>query len=490
MFLAKEHNVDFFTWSYHGDGFFDPRVQDAVGARMHQLIVRFDGFFGEWGTPESDWKDLGEKITARIRDGTLDQEALKKNSEKTGQHIVSTCPTWTDPRIRNATDAELASGLEDLYASSAELVAQGFIPVASDFHHACLTHAMEDAVSNHTDALKRQGASVPECVSFLSSAPLSPFAWEETKHFFERVAQTVADKGIESVAAKNALEEHARLFRWIHYGYLGPAWTADDFAQRVEKTIREHPDPTGAFLAKENERKTLPVRQQERMDALGLDESERRLFASARTFLYLKAYRVDVRSLASFTFDRIFKEIGRRHGLTRNQLHCASLSELVGMLQGKPLDVSVLNRRFSGFTFYWSDEGQAFLYGDEQSAFLKKNELHQDISFSDELRGQVACPGVVKGRVKIVMTAVDNSKVIHGDILVSLATNPDLLPAMHRARAFVTDMGGITSHAAIVAREMNKPCVIGTKFASKVLKDGDFIEVNATEGWVRKLPVS
>ncbi|HLD76295.1 MAG TPA: PEP-utilizing enzyme, partial [Candidatus Norongarragalinales archaeon] len=76
------------------------------------------------------------------------------------------------------------------------------------------------------------------------------------------------------------------------------------------------------------------------------------------------------------------------------------------------------------------------------------------------------------------------------DILVSLATNPDLLPAMHRARAFVTDMGGITSHAAIVAREMNKPCVIGTKFASKVLKDGDFIEVNATEGWVRKLPVS
>ena len=64
-------------------------------------------------------------------------------------------------------------------------------------------------------------------------------------------------------------------------------------------------------------------------------------------------------------------------------------------------------------------------------------------------------------------------------------TTPDLLPAMERATAFITDEGGITCHAAIVAREMKKPCIIGTKTATKILKNGDLIEVDAVNGIVK-----
>jgi len=74
-----------------------------------------------------------------------------------------------------------------------------------------------------------------------------------------------------------------------------------------------------------------------------------------------------------------------------------------------------------------------------------------------------------------------------GDILVSIATDPDIVPAMKKAAAFVTDQGGMTSHAAIVAREMNKPCVIGTKIATRVLQDGDYAEVDAHKGIVKKI---
>ena len=104
-----------------------------------------------------------------------------------------------------------------------------------------------------------------------------------------------------------------------------------------------------------------------------------------------------------------------------------------------------------------------------------------------EFKGQVACIGLVRGCVKIVNTTSDMHKVNDGDILVSIATNPDILPAMKKAAAFVTEQGGITSHAAIVAREMKKPCVIGTKIATKVLKDGDMVEVDAHKGIVKKL---
>ncbi|MEW6408479.1 MAG: PEP-utilizing enzyme [Patescibacteria group bacterium] len=79
------------------------------------------------------------------------------------------------------------------------------------------------------------------------------------------------------------------------------------------------------------------------------------------------------------------------------------------------------------------------------------------------------------------------AKMRKGDILVSIATDPDIVPAMKKASAIVTEQGGVTSHAAIVSREMRIPCVIGTKIATKVLRDGDLVEVDATKGLVRKL---
>lgn len=62
---------------------------------------------------------------------------------------------------------------------------------------------------------------------------------------------------------------------------------------------------------------------------------------------------------------------------------------------------------------------------------------------------------------------------------------PPLVPAMNRAAAIITNTGGITCHAAIVSREMKKPCIIGTKIATRVLKDGDLVEVDADKGVVR-----
>lgn len=95
--------------------------------------------------------------------------------------------------------------------------------------------------------------------------------------------------------------------------------------------------------------------------------------------------------------------------------------------------------------------------------------------------------GVVKGRVVVVRKTSDFSKVKVGNILVASMTSTDYIMLMKKAAAFVTDEGGLTSHPAIVAREMNKPCIVGTKIATQVFKDGDKVEVDANKGVVRKL---
>ncbi len=117
---------------------------------------------------------------------------------------------------------------------------------------------------------------------------------------------------------------------------------------------------------------------------------------------------------------------------------------------------------------------------------------HSDFKFvvddyknSSEIKGQIAHKGLVRGAVKVVKRKDQIKFVEEGDVIVAPMTTPDYVSAMKLASAFVTDEGGLLCHASIIARELKKPCIIGTKIATKVLKDGDLVEVNANEGFVR-----
>lgn len=122
---------------------------------------------------------------------------------------------------------------------------------------------------------------------------------------------------------------------------------------------------------------------------------------------------------------------------------------------------------------------------DLQEKFDFRLEEDADVSNISEFSGQIACHGMVRGRVRRVIRNEDMNFFQDDEVLVSPMTIPTFLPVMKRAIAFVTDEGGITCHAAIVAREMKKPCIIGTKIATQVLRDGDLVEVNADNGVVR-----
>ncbi|HIQ10183.1 MAG TPA: phosphoenolpyruvate synthase [Euryarchaeota archaeon] len=102
------------------------------------------------------------------------------------------------------------------------------------------------------------------------------------------------------------------------------------------------------------------------------------------------------------------------------------------------------------------------------------------------LKGLPASPGYASGTVKVIRDISELSKVQKGDVLVTTMTTPDMVPAMERAAAIVTDEGGMTCHAAIVSRELGIPAVVGTEKATEVLKDGDVVTVDAYKGLVYK----
>src|SRR5699024_7651071 len=102
----------------------------------------------------------------------------------------------------------------------------------------------------------------------------------------------------------------------------------------------------------------------------------------------------------------------------------------------------------------------------EEEPVAEKEELKMLV------RGLPASPGLASGEVRRIDDISEIEKVHDGDILVTVMTNPDMVPAMKRASAVVTDEGGRTCHAAIVSRELGIPCIVGAKSATEVLEEG------------------
>ena len=101
-------------------------------------------------------------------------------------------------------------------------------------------------------------------------------------------------------------------------------------------------------------------------------------------------------------------------------------------------------------------------------------------------KGLGASPGMASGAVKIISSTDELDKIEEGDILVTVMTTPDMVPAMKRADGIITDEGGVTCHAAIVSRELGIPCVVGTSDATKILEENEIVTLDGNKGTVYK----
>lgn len=144
----------------------------------------------------------------------------------------------------------------------------------------------------------------------------------------------------------------------------------------------------------------------------------------------------------------------------------------------------LLKERYAADAFIFNETEMEIVTGKKMENAEK---IVRRVEIEGKVKGKTAYPGKARGIVNLVLDATKVKNFEEGDILVAAMTRPEYLPLMKKAAAFVTDGGGILCHAAIVARELKKPCVIGTETATKVFKSGDLVEVDADKGVVKKL---
>lgn len=296
----------------------------------------------------------------------------------------------------------------------------------------------------------------------------------------------IKNKNKISILTEKALEPIARKYGWLEHSYIDDPKSTEEYLGEVKKYQNVDPQRELNRLTKERE-ETLKAQQKLSKD-LGFTSLELKHLDFARRIVAHKNYRKEGQYFGSFMNQKVFREIARRFQIETKIVHLCFPWEVKQFILSGKFDTAELKKRYEYSILHFYDNGKKYrLYTGEEGKRYRDSLKFEKENISSMLKGMSAYPGKVTGIVKIVNSKADISKVEEGDILVAHVTYPVFLPAMARASAFVTDEGGLTSHAAIMAREFKKPSVVGTKTATKSFRDGDRVLVDANKGIVRRL---
>ncbi len=273
---------------------------------------------------------------------------------------------------------------------------------------------------------------------------------------------------------------HFKKYFWIQNSYTGPKHlTVKDFQRRLYAARGVHVEK---FNEANSQKKTL-------IASLKLNKHVQELISLVDfTTIWQDDRKASILKNISF-LDMVAKEVARRARMPLSSLYQLGVNEVLGLQSiGNVVDLRYeLIIRRKGCLILLAGNNEYIASGQAYRRLLprlRQAEKRSSASGS-AIHGTVANGGTAMGRVVVCKNISSITKVGRGDIIVASMTRPEFMPALKKASAIVTDEGGITCHAAIVARELNIPCVIGTKIGTKVLKDGMTVEVRANHGIVR-----
>ena len=275
------------------------------------------------------------------------------------------------------------------------------------------------------------------------------------------------------------IKAHEKNYFWLTRDYEDPVLTFEDFILRFKKHLTGNPNNKLSKLI--NEEKKLDSDQKRIIKKLDIDKDTARLFQTMREGMYYKELRKTIVSLSLYYFDPVLNESARRLALTVNQIRHFKMNEFRKALVGKKDYSRELSERIKLSCWQCSHTGAKVIIEKKAEDIFKKY-VKIDMK-AKYLTGQPVSPGKAKGPVKIVINPDSFHKVKKGDIIATLQATPVFSTIISLSVGMVCDGGpGITSHPVTLAREAGIPCIIGAKSATKILKDGDIVEVDGTNG--------
>jgi len=477
------------------------RLQPIIGKNDDLICDCKNGSSWRWSEHIADFTHLGELTLKKLEDKKFFKTVIDKN-ELAINAVQKFAHKLEKTDLSKKSNAELAKFYVDLFDLWVEMNLWGHVVNLADFEHFLLSTKINAFLEKRIAAAKLS-YSVSEIFGILATpnqrsevqtqdVDLLKILAEieknsEAEKLFKKSISEISIELPKFPKLKKLINQHIALHKWSQFHYDGPTVLDERyFVENLSVLVKENAKASEKQSEILNHGVQVKQKQIQLVKELKLSEEDQYWVEVARQFAHVKALRKDIVAEASGIAHFLIREIAKRLNLTPKQVKFSTHLEIAEALSGKELDVAEINRRLEYCVITATDKVEIYT-GEkamELAKFIREPETSVEVT---EIRGSAAYPGKVIGTVKIIARAGHMSKFHKGDVLVSPATNPNLLPIMKIAGAIVTDEGGVTCHAAIVSRELKIPCVIGTKVATKWLKDGDKVEVDANKGIVKKL---
>ena len=414
----------------------------------------------EWNMM-SDW--LGEKFFMLDRILIRQVEELIKIDRS---FLFEFIDNFEKTNLKKINDIKLALCLLDLQEF---VLGEIYVVNLVQIEHS-LTDAIYRVLMEHEEDLSRRPKLLADLII---SKDLTEFQKEEVN--FVKIIEKGKKKNIPDPSSDNEIKKllvgHCDKYAYMHCAYGESPLDVDYYIKKYKELIRKNDYSIVSIL---DGVKKKYSKSQQKLRSLG----DKKLNKLVPLMSALGVFRDKNKALLGQTVKyrmQIFDEIVRRGLEDRDILNYYLLSEILDLLKlGKKIDKKIIKkRRIKGIRIV-RIENLDYLRG---GAIVTDNE-----NIRSEFCGICASPGIVSGVVKIVITKEDAKKINKGDIMVAIGTDFDLMPAMQISSGVITEEGGLLSHASVVCRELKKPCCIGVKNITNLLKDEQMIKLDATSG--------
>jgi phosphoenolpyruvate synthase/pyruvate phosphate dikinase len=318
-----------------------------------------------------------------------------------------------------------------------------------------------DKISDFIPALPTPLTKQREELFAIKQQLINKNIWEILKQDSAKALELInADRGL-----KLAFEEHIKTYSWIQiHSFLGKDILVEDLIEQM----------THLETQSQNAEQEIP-------------DGFKFFSEMASKISYLRQAGAEYSSVNGQIVLPRLKKIAASLNLGYRELLDMEPQEIIDAINGKfNAQTAVEARQGENWCIYADGDSHAIIVHDPETVKeLAAKMIPQHKGDGNTIKGQIGNKGVATGRAKVILGNLEFDKLKPGDVLVTTMTTPDFVILMQKSCAIVTDIGGMLCHAAIMSRELGKPCIIGTKHATKILKDGDLIEVDANRGIVK-----
>ncbi|MEI7511737.1 MAG: PEP/pyruvate-binding domain-containing protein [Candidatus Peregrinibacteria bacterium] len=468
--LVQKYHFEKYTWtnkSFHAVlhtffplGIVTQRGIEEFTYRTANTVFFLEGTSLYWYWNDHDLREVRESFFKELQENPHFLEE-RKQVWKEKLQVFDECRTRIDQTdLSSCSDEELTHIYDDFYAKYTDEYAD-FMTLGD----AISMYADEYFVPRFREIL---GEQFDELFPKLCNPPYLSFLEEER-----------ADRWNMPKQDRDALQKHAEKYFYIQNNYAH----AVRLPVEVFEKMREEEGQENEIHPEE----AMRIRMNEKMKIIAdfsISGWDQTLLTVMDEFFTLQDTRKKYVLISNVYQFQFLREAERRTGIPLDLLCFSAQPEYRQILQ-KTISLEILKERSKCCAIVHDEHGYTIVTGKTAKNALQFFQKRKDDT--ESITGMVASKGCVTGRVKKVMKIHHMVNMEKGDVLVASMTRPEMVPAMKLASAIITDEGGVTCHAAIVSREMGIPCIIGTKIATQVLRDGDLVEVDANAGVVRIL---